>query len=560
MKRFIITAIILSAAFSAGAQDIYSAMGASETNYYGTARSMALGNAMTAMGGDLGSFGINPAGSAVSPFSQVTITPGLTSSSNYCWYAPTFDVQTGLGNADYGQTSTMGSKRFTMPNIGVSCYYETGRRTGIKGYTLAFVANTTNSYLEGMSAGGTNKETSMLGAMATNAEGYTYTDLRNGYGNLNSVVAYNSGMISPYGTYTDMYWGATETELQDADGNVFIGLAGPVSQRSSYTVRGTRTDMLINMAANIDDKWYVGFNIGLPMGSYHYSETFHEAAVNESDFPLDNTNFSNAVYAYALNRSISGIYAKVGVLGRVGKHLRLGFAAQTPSILTVEEVYRVSASTSYTNNKTDSASESSDYAYTLTTPYILDFGLAYTMGRILFTMDYEMQDYSSMRFGAYYDDDNTNFSRVNNISRTFMGVANAWRFGIEYRLSPEFSARFGWGNTSSPMRSYTNDFGNNVTVDDYDAYYSEYQSGKYNLFNKSKVDATRYFTSFGVGYSSPGSFFADFAVRRTRYPQTTFMPYSDYIFDANGDIDVPSPTVKTERSLIDALVTIGWRF
>jgi hypothetical protein len=48
---------------------MYDGLTFSQNNYYGTARSIGMGNAMTAVGGDLGSIGINPAGSAVYNFS-----------------------------------------------------------------------------------------------------------------------------------------------------------------------------------------------------------------------------------------------------------------------------------------------------------------------------------------------------------------------------------------------------------------------------------------------------------------------------------------------------------
>lgn len=52
-------------------QTAYDAQLFSENNYEGTARSVAMGNAFTALGGDLGGISINPAGSAVSPYSQL---------------------------------------------------------------------------------------------------------------------------------------------------------------------------------------------------------------------------------------------------------------------------------------------------------------------------------------------------------------------------------------------------------------------------------------------------------------------------------------------------------
>lgn len=60
---------------------MYDAINLSRNVYFGTARSMALGNAVTALGGDLGTVGINPAGSAVASYGQLTITPGIMVSS-----------------------------------------------------------------------------------------------------------------------------------------------------------------------------------------------------------------------------------------------------------------------------------------------------------------------------------------------------------------------------------------------------------------------------------------------------------------------------------------------
>ena len=75
MKKIFITVLLAGAAIGAGAQSMYDALNFSENRYYGTARSLAMGNAFTALGGDPGSIGINPAGSAVARYSQVTITP-----------------------------------------------------------------------------------------------------------------------------------------------------------------------------------------------------------------------------------------------------------------------------------------------------------------------------------------------------------------------------------------------------------------------------------------------------------------------------------------------------
>ena len=78
MKKTFITILLSLAALGASAQNAYDALNFSENDYEGSARTVAMGNAFTALGGDLGSISINPAGSAVAKYSQFSLTPALT--------------------------------------------------------------------------------------------------------------------------------------------------------------------------------------------------------------------------------------------------------------------------------------------------------------------------------------------------------------------------------------------------------------------------------------------------------------------------------------------------
>ena len=78
MKKTIPILLFTVIAAGANAQTTADALRFSENNYYGTARTISMGNAFTALGGDLGSIGINPAGSAVNNYSQATLTPNIS--------------------------------------------------------------------------------------------------------------------------------------------------------------------------------------------------------------------------------------------------------------------------------------------------------------------------------------------------------------------------------------------------------------------------------------------------------------------------------------------------
>ena len=66
--------------------------------------------------------------------------------------------------------------------------------------------------------------------------------------------------------------------------------------------------------------------------------------------------------------------------------------------------------------------------------------------------------------------------------------------------------------------------------------------------------------ALGLGFSSKGSFFADAAVQTRFLGDEYFMPYDDYIFDADGYVAEPVPELISKRSLWKVLLTIGWRF
>ena len=154
MKKTVLTILLTAASAVAGfAQTAYDAYLFSETNYEGTARTVAMGNAFTALGGDLGSIGFNPAGSAVAKYSQISITPSLTFTSNTTQGVSPYDD----GSLPYFENEYINrSTAFSIPNFGITFNWETGRNSGVRNITFGFVANCTNSWNEDVYASGTN--------------------------------------------------------------------------------------------------------------------------------------------------------------------------------------------------------------------------------------------------------------------------------------------------------------------------------------------------------------------------------------------------------------------
>ena len=83
------------------------------------------------------------------------------------------------------------------------------------------------------------------------------------------------------------------------------------------------------------------------------------------------------------------------------------------------------------------------------------------------------------------------------------------------------------------------------------------------LSSDERYDQLRSAVSFGLGYSSPGSFFADFAVRFQYLPNEYITPYWYYYREgarSHVDTGVVTPEICSQSALCNALLTLGWRF
>lgn len=549
MKKTALTIIAGFMALCSYAQTAYDALLFSENEYEGTARTMAMGNAFTALGGDLGSIGLNPAGSAVAGYSQLTLTPGFTITSNTAQgISPYTD-----GSLPYFEKKMKSSMtNFNVPNVGITLNIETGRRTGLKNFTIGFVANKTASYDEDVFAKGMNETTSFMASMAywATVDGFSGTALgrESAYNDFpwKQVIGYQSGMISTFNSDYE-FLGATEVAYEDGD----IELGGAIDQSFGKRVTGGKYDYALNAAANISDFLYIGATLGITTFDYSYSEYFKESAIDPYNFEISYTDgattyFNEMRYSYKYDAIGNGYYGKIGVILTPGGGLRIGAAIQTPTINEISEGWEESGETSYEDREFDAAAESprGEGGYRMISPGRANFGLAYTFGRFgVISADYEVCNYGKMKYSVEgYDRDH--FENENEIIRESFKSSHALRIGAEFKPVAEFAVRAGYGLTTNP-----------------ETYQDAPKLKSRNL-------------SFGIGYNSKNSFFADLAVRRTVLANESIMPYDDYIFaaDENGDILLDkngnfvikdggfAPLILNERSLWKVALTLGWRF
>ncbi len=544
-----VTSLLLTA--SAWGQTPEDAWLMSRNQYGGTARTMAMGNAFTALGGDLGSIAINPAGSAVSGFSQLSVSAGLDISSSRS-----------LSTNSYDGTSVLQNRAaFRLPNISFNLNFHL-ENSPLKNVNFGFSSNLSDSYTEQSALGGRNGMSSFIGAMAQSA-----TDRRIEAADMEKsdcydrlpfdlCLNYKAFLISPITGETNRYVGVTEVaDGPDEQGLYSIKLreGGMLRQNWGREVTGFKNDYLINAGFNIMDKVFIGANLGFSTISRNVNEYFKEAAVDPSIYTVSFTNASGNTYntywkegrySYRLTTRGAGVYGKFGILFIPATWLRIGAAIQTPTLLSLTDRYGASASSSFDNAMFSSNEDTGNYEvkYTLLTPMRANIGIAGVIGkRFVVSADYEVCPYGQMVF-QHNKINASDWQELNDGIKNSMGTGHSIRIGVEARINNALSARAGYILTSNPSR---------IGVD------GKNGRGINEFINWGKHGENT--ASAGLGYNSKGSFYLDAAVAARIYPTNFYYPYVD-MHDSDMRTVVQAPEYVISRTLWTAVVTLGWRF
>lgn len=509
MKRAAATiATFAVCAASLSAQTYIDAYNYSRQNYEGTARSIAMGNAFTALGGDMGGIGINPAGSGVYRYSEAAITFGGSFGSA---------SSAGISGEGFGDLTKGSQSRFVVPNFGAVFHFDMHRSRGLKSMTFAVVYNRVQDYNSILSASGVNSSTSWAGALAANSSGIASNLIEkdpfyNGVPWGTTLGWYTGAISNVNGWGKDKYAGITDNIYGDK-----VSQGGALDQQAVRSTYGSKSDFLVNLGMNFGDIVYAGVNLGLVAGDYTSDTRFSEYAIDSKNFQ---TGFISLHDRYVLKGISRGIYGKFGVIVTPVGGLRIGAAVQTPTALTVTERWFEDLTVSSTQYGTaKEGSPEGSYTYRMTSPFRYNVGAAYTFGNIgLVSVDYEATDYSSISLRGSQAGE---FDGTNSDIRAYLGTSHSVRAGVEINPVQWLAVRGGFNYISSPDKT---------------------------VFNEDT-----FIYSAGIGYRSHGSFYADLAARYVTESER-YMPYS-YLDGSKN-----APVIGSDRSLLSVIFTVGFRF
>ena len=413
----------------------------------GSARSLAIGGAMGALGGDISSNNINPAGIGLYKTKEIVLTPGFLLNNNKINFRGTESDKQNSGFA-YGSTGIiigtvnsgkqMGNYTSSAFSFSITQLASFNNHTYYKGFNN--VTSFSEQYLE---------ELVNAGASVQSAEqDYIF----------GSSLAYRTFLVD---TFT------VNGQLAGYKSLVPVGTG--VNQERTEDSRGGFNEASFAFAKNNDDRLYLGLSINIPFSNYNRDLTYTET--DASGDP--NNDFDHFTFTQNYSSAGVGLNAKLGLIYKISPVFRWGIAIHTPSFMTFKDQVRA-AMTTNTEGYAGTVTESSDRLnngnpgevnYVLQTPwraiasgaFVISDNSDTKLQRGFITADLEYVNYKSSRFYASSNGDasqKTYYDQVNAVMKDYYQGAVNFRLGGELKFDP-WMVRLGGAYYGSPYSDKT---------------------------------------------------------------------------------------------------------
>lgn len=480
----LISGLTFSASYS---QEVSDAMRYAQDNLTGTARFRAMSGAFGAVGGDLSSLSVNPAGSAIFSNNQVGMTFNNQSIKNNSIYAN-------------DKLTTDKENSFILNQVGgIFVFNDYNPNNKWKKIAIGITYENTNNFDNNIFSAGTNpnsidnyflqyaNRSSSSPSYIKNAyyEDLSYTEQQTHLGlNGNVIQAYNDNIYSS---------------------NVPAGNAPKdrdYYQENEISTRGYNSKLSFNIATSYKDRIYLGANLNAHVTDYRKSTSFYEDNDNplETNETISNVRFNNELYTYG-----NGFSFQLGAIAKITEAFRLGLAYESN---TWYELYDELSQSLYSTTE-NNANQVFEYnvnpkitnvyeSYTLQTPGKVTFSAAYVFGKSgLISIDYAIKDYSTTKYKPTNDE---GFKQINNQINDQLTGNGELRIGGEYRIK-RVSLRGGYRFEGSPYK-------NGTTIGDS----KSYSGGLGYNFGGTKLDLAYSYSErksshgfFNVGLTDPAN-------------------------------------------------------
>ncbi|ALI99250.1 hypothetical protein DC20_10020 [Rufibacter tibetensis] len=407
---------MLGSAGKSFAQNEVDALRYSRTEFGGTARTMGIGGANVALGGDAGSFSSNPAGLGLFRRNEITVSAGVNVNE--------------VGSSVFGSETSNSRNNLHIP--GFSAVFTTRKADDEEGdwrsnsfgigYTRQNNFNQRSFY-----RGSSGVETMKFGeyaAQRANAFGLTPNSLQE--------LAFETYLID---------------DVEDNGYYTSPNLVDPSTLQENIESTGAQNQWDFAFGASYRDKLFLGASVGLTTLRFKQSRIYTETgpASDITDLTLRDE----------LTTEGTGLSLRVGAIFKPSDMLRFGVSVQTPTWYTLTDQFSTNLNVNFNRAPEDGASlnqsfgtDPGEYEYSLSTPFRATGGAAVFLGKNGFiTADVEYVDYTSARLSS--DD---SFQSENQSIQNVYDKALNYRIGAEGRFDV-FRVRAGYALYGDPFKN-----------------------------------------------------------------------------------------------------------
>lgn len=529
-KALILSLALLCSSGALLAQGELDAHKMSQRDLKGTARSIGMGGAFGALGGDISGIAINPAGIGVYTGSEFVTTLNFKNSNHNATMTGISHDKNKFSFAfdNVGLVHSMPLFSDVVPRLNIGFSYNKvksfDRKVKMEGVKLP------GSLTDHMARRATDKDYGLSGNTIDKwAYGYDWMGL----------LGYNSFLIN-----------------RKDDGTYYSPMHGlSVDNRLNYKEKGYINNYDFNIGTTIADILSLGLTVSVTDIQYKlastYDEFFYDQQNNEGNFYIGNN----------LESEGSGWQVAIGAILKPIDELRIGVAYHSPTWYNMTDYYGVSLNhnlhgllnSSVANIDPEYYSSdiplgrASSHDYKFQTPGYWTFSLASVIAsKAIISVDYELTDYTQMKLKNRYSNDNNNmYDGPNSHIKADFRLASTLRAGAEYRFTPQLSGRIGYAWTQSP---YEKEFSKNHR-----------EARTVGTISHFTLDGDVHSITWGLGYRFSKHFYADLAFvyqqqKDGLYAYTNVYPANE----TDWDLVSQQGTLKTKS--YQGLLSFGFKF
>lgn len=474
-----ITFIMALVCTIASAQNINDVLRYSTENLQGTARFQGMGGAFGALGGDLSALNINPAGSAIFNYGQVTVSGTNYNRDNDASY--------------FGSLNNQTTNSLEMNQLGaVFVYTNTDENSDWKKFSLAVNYDLVQSFDDEIFISG-NSNQGIDQYFLTFAQGVPFGQLTLRDGEFIEEAYLDIGSSLGFGAqqaFLGYFGGVIDPEAQTDENTSYVSNAqySTIDQQFFQSTSGYNGKFTLNMASQFQEFLFLGASL-----NFHTVEFNKLTRLSERGFdPASEIQFIN--FDNFLHTEGTGFSFSLGTIVKLNEMVRLGGSYQSPAWYRLED----DTSQRINSDLADADINFIDFniinvfeRYTIKTPGKITGSLGLIFGKEgLLSFDYGYQDMSQAKLRPTTD---PSFASENNFISTELGMVSSFRVGGEYRIE-QLSFRAGYryeqspyedGNTIGDLNGYSAGLGYSFGNNRLDVAYSRSEQD----FNQQLFDA-----------------------------------------------------------------------